>query len=73
MKIPSKIQKLLDQQEELSMKLTEVSSKIDNWLDENGADFSDPDIKDSVLTGCLIYTEPGSARRNVEEYIKNKM
>lgn len=29
MKIPSKIQKLLDQQEELSMKLTEVSSKID--------------------------------------------
>lgn len=29
MKIPSKIQKLLDQQEELSMKLTEVLSKID--------------------------------------------
>lgn len=29
MKIPSKIQKLLDQQEELSMKLTEFSSKID--------------------------------------------
>lgn len=73
MKIPSNIQKLLYQQEKLSIELMDVSSKIADWLEENGADFSDRDIKDSVLTGCMIYCEPVNARTNVEEYIKNKM
>lgn len=40
---------------------------------ENGADISDSDIKDSTITGCMIFAEPGSAKRNVEDYIKNRM
>lgn len=44
-----------------------------SMLEENGADLTDSDITDSTLTGCMIYIEPGNAKQNVEDYIRNKM
>ncbi len=73
MEIPKKIQKLLDKRMDLAIDLMDVTSKLDLWLEENGADLTDSDITDSTLTGCMIYSEPGNAKRNVEHYIKNKM
>lgn len=73
MEISKRIQKLLDRRKRLAMDLMSVTSELDNWLEKNGADFTDPDITDSTLTGCMIYAEPGNARINVEDYIKNKM
>ena len=73
MKIPKEIQKLLDEREELAMSLTDVSSRLDSWLAKNGADLTNSDLVDSTVTGCMIYIEPGSAKMNVENYIKNRM
>lgn len=55
------------------MDLMSVANELDTWLINNGADLTDTDLVDSTLTGCMIYCEPGSARINVEEYIKNRM
>lgn len=73
MEIPKKIQKLLDRREKLALDLMAVTSKVDSWLETNGADLTDSDLTDSTLSGCMIYCEPGNARINVEDYIKNKM
>ena len=73
MKIPKEIQKLLDKRMDLAIDLMDVTSRLDSWLEENGADLTDSDITDSTLTGCMIYTEPGNAKQNVEDYIRNKM
>ena len=73
MEIPQKVQKLLDRRERLALELMEVSAKVDSWLEANGADLTDTDLTASTLTGCMIYCEPGSARINVEDYIRDKM
>lgn len=73
MEIPKKIQKLLERREKLALDLMDVTSKVDSWLETNGEDLTDSDLADSTLTGCMIYCEPGNARINVEDYIKNKM
>ena len=73
MKITKKIINLLDKREELAMELISVTAEIDRWLIDKGADLSDDDLKDSVLSGCMIYCEPGSAKLNVKNYIENKM
>lgn len=73
MEIPKKVQKLLDKREKLALDLMEVTNKVDSWLEANGADLTDSDLTDSTLTGCMIYCEPGNARINVEDYIKNKL
>lgn len=73
MQIPKKIQKLLDKKMNLAIELMEVTHKLDSWLEENGADLTDSDITDSTITGCMIYAEPGNAKQNVEDYIRNKM
>ena len=73
MEIPKKVQKLLVRRERLALELMEVTSKVDSWLEANGADLTDSDLTDSTLTGCMIYCEPGNARINVEDYIKNKL
>lgn len=73
MKIPKEAQDLLNERERLAMDLMSVSSKLDTWLVNNGADLTDTDLIDNTLTGCMIYCESGNARNNVEEYIKNRM
>ena len=73
MEIPNKIQKLIEKRERLALELMEVSTKVDSWLEANGADLTDSDLTSSTLTGCMIYCEPGSARINVEDYIRDKM
>lgn len=73
MEIPKKVQKLLDRREQLAEELMSVTNELDSWLINNGADLTDSDLADSTLTGCMIYCEPGNARINVEDYIKNRM
>lgn len=73
MEIPKKVQKLLDKRMDLAIDLMDVTSKLDSWLEANGADLTDSDITDSTLTGCTIYAEPGNAKLNVENYIRGKM
>lgn len=73
MEIQKKIEKLLERREKLALDLMDVTSKVDSWLETNGADLTDSDLTDSTLSGCMIYCEPGNARINVEDYIKNKM
>lgn len=73
MKIPKKIIKLLDRREKLAMNLISTTTEIDKWLVNHGVNLNDSDLNDSVLTGCMIYCEPGSAKANVIKYIKNKM
>lgn len=73
MKIPTKIQKFLFLREDLSMHLLAVSAELEEWFEENGADLVDPDLRDSIQSGCMIYVEPGTARGIVEQYIETKM
>lgn len=73
MEIPKKIQKLLDRRERLAMNLMDACNELDSWLENNGAELTDPELTDSTLTGCMIYCEPGNAKSNVEDYIKNRM
>lgn len=73
MKIPQKIQKLLDRRERLAMELMTACETLDSWLEENGADLTDPDVANSTLSGCMIYCEPSNAKSNVENYIKSRM
>ena len=40
MKIPQKIQKLLDRRERLAMELMAACATLDSWLEENGADLT---------------------------------
>ena len=46
---------------------------MDEWLKQNGTDLGDPELNDGVISGCMIYLEPVTARMLVEDYIKNKM
>ena len=73
MKIPKKIQILLDKRERLAYQLSEIGAELDKWLEENGADLADTDLRDSTITGCMIYCEPDNARTNVMDYIEKKM
>lgn len=63
MEIPKKIQKLLDRRERLAIDLAVISSELDEWLEKNGANLCDPDIKDSTVSGCVIYCEPWFAKK----------
>lgn len=73
MKIPKKIQNIIDRRERLAMELLDVCEKLDSWLEKNGADLTDSDIADSTISGCMIYCEPENAKIAVEEYIRNCM
>lgn len=71
--IPWHIEQLLNKRNDLASELIEVESKLDKWIEEHGGSLMDDDIKDSVLSGCLIYAEPGTAMQNVKEYIRDRM
>ena len=58
MKIPKKVQRLIDRREKLAKNLIDVCNELDTWLEKNGADFNDSDLVDSTVTGCRIYCEP---------------
>ncbi len=73
MKIPKKIEKILDKRAKLALELMAVNSELDNWLESKGANLMDADIKDAVQTGCMIYAEPWTAKEIVQEYIENKL
>lgn len=70
MKIPKKIDKMLDRREKLSVEMMHLNTEIDNWLESKGAELTDAEICDAVLTGCMIYTEPWTANKIVREYIE---
>lgn len=73
MKIPKKIQNLLDRRERLAYQLMSACIELDKWLEKNGADLGDPELTDSTISGCMIYCEPENAKNNVIDYIENKM
>lgn len=73
MEIPKKVQKLLDKRVKLAMELIATEDELDKWLIDNGADMTDCSLADSILSGCMMYCEPASAKINVEDYIRNKM
>ena len=51
MKIPKKIQNIIDRRERLAMELLDVCEKLDSWLEKNGADLTDSDIEYSTIIG----------------------
>lgn len=71
MKVPKEVEKLLKQREDTAIKLAFLNSELDCWLESHGADLSDPELKDSTITGCMVYAEPGAANQNVRDYIEN--
>lgn len=73
MKIPQKIEKLLERREKLAFDLLDAESQLSDWLTKKGANFSDPDIRDSTLSGCMIFIEPTTAKQNVRQYIQEKL
>ena len=73
MNIPKKIEKLLDKREKLAMELLSVNKELDDWLENKGADLTDASICDGVLSGCMIYCEPWTAKMIVRDYIKNEL
>lgn len=73
MKIPKYIENILNKREKLAYQLNECEVKLDDWLIKNGANFSDKDICDAVISGCMIYIEPTTAKDLVIDYIQNKL
>ena len=73
MKIPKYIEHLLNRREKLAYQLNECNIKLDNWLEKNGATLTDSDICDAVISGCMIYCEPTTAKYLVINYIKDKL
>ena len=73
MKIPKYIENILNRREQLAYQLNECNVKLDDWLEKNGADFNDRDICDAVISGCMIYAEPTTAKDLVMDYIQNKL
>lgn len=82
MRIPKKIQYLIERREKLALELInvyllrednhaleyqEVTNKVFSWLKENGAD-----LTERTLTDYLIYCDPRIERMNDKEaYIKS--
>lgn len=73
MKIPKKIEKVIEKRRKLAEDLNSMSIILDNWIEEHGGNLGDPDIYDSVMTGCMIYCEPDNAAISVTKYILEKM
>ena len=73
MKIPKKIEKLLDRRERLAFQLAEASSQLDDWLENHGANLCDSRLVDCTITGCMIYVEPTNAKECVRAYIESEL
>lgn len=73
MEIPKKIEKLLDRRQRLAEDLITIECELDAWLEGKGADLLDIDISDAVMSGCLIYCEPATAKAKVKAYIKDNL
>lgn len=73
MEIPKRVKNMLNKRERLAYELTEVCSKLDAWLEENGADLTDGRLVDCTITGCMIYCEPNNAKLAVASYIEEAL
>lgn len=71
MKIPKYVLNLMNRKRQYAMRLAEVSCQLDDWLEQQGIDLSDPSICDAVVSGCMIYCEPSVAYSIVKNYIEN--
>ncbi len=69
MQIPKKVDRLLKKRTKLAQELQTVSSEVDGWLEANGFNLMDNSISDAVLTGAMIYCEPGNAEEVVRRAI----
>lgn len=73
MKIPKKIEKVIEKRRKLAEELNSMNMILDDWIEAHGGNLNDPDICDSVVTGCMIYCEPDNAAFTVTKYILEKM
>lgn len=67
MKIPKHIQNLIIRRERLANELMTVSTNLDERLEKQGI----PLGAEYTMTGCMIYCEPESTRKCIEEDILN--
>ncbi len=70
MKIPKRIETLLNRREHYAWQLQAIETELCDWLSKQGIDLGHPDIQDAVLSGCLIYCEPSVARDVVTKYLE---
>ena len=52
MKIPKKVQRLIDRREKLAKNLIDVCNELDTWLEKNGADFNDSAVSLRICSPC---------------------
>lgn len=70
MKIPKKIDRLLQRRTRLAEDWMAVIDEIDTWIEKNGGNLSDSDVNDGVLSGAMIYFESANAEEIVRRYIE---
>lgn len=73
MKVPKKIERLLNRKEYLAYELAKVNCELDNWLENHGADLSSSPLCDCTVSGCMIYCEPTNSKLIVRSYIEDNM
>ena len=73
MKIPKKIDVLLQKRVKLAEQLQTLNLELEEWIESHGGDLTDNDLMCGILTHAAIYEEPEMAKDVVEIYIKTKM
>ena len=73
MKIPKKIDVLLEKRVRLANQLSKLNWELESFIEENGGNLSDSDIFCGVCGHVMIYEEPEEAEDIVRDYIKTKM
>lgn len=68
MKIPKKIDKLIEKRQKLAEELNAADLVLCEWLENKGINTAM--LQDSVATGCMMYCEPGTAANNVRKAIE---
>ena len=69
MKIPKKIENLIDKRQKLAEKLNTADIELCDWMESKGMDLSG--LEDCTRTGCMIYCEPASAANCVRDAIES--
>ena len=67
MKIPKRIEALIDKRQLLAEQLNSIDIEICEWMESKGMDLSD--MGDFTRSGCMIYCEPGAAANSLREAI----
>lgn len=69
MKIPKRIEKLIDKRQDLAERLNSADAELCNWMERKGMNLLE--MTDFTRTGCMIYCEPDTAAMLTRDAIKN--